>query len=369
MTGSIYNWSTTAASNANSDGDINFAEGQAPSTLNNSDRQVMARVAEYLADNGGALVAGGSANAITVTANSAFTAYADGLILALRIAADNTAATTLNANGVGAKSIRKMLSTGESALAGAELQADGIYLFRYSTALNSAAGGWLLLNPTADLSGYATKTGVETLTNKTMTSPTINGGTWTGGTDLAVADGGTGASTAANARTNLGLVIGTDVQAYDATLASLAAVPGVAGDVLYASGTDAWTRLAKGSAGQQLRMNSGGTAPEWYTPVGEAKAWVSFNGVTTVTVFASFNVSSVVRNGSGDYTINFTNAFADTNYAVVGSCEADSGFPTEVRAVSVRNGGRAAGSVRVRTGLTGSNTFDLPGVFIAIFSN
>ena len=44
------------------------------------------------------------------------------------------------------------------------------------------------------------------------------------------------------------------------------------------------------------------------------RAWVNFNGVTTATIRASFNVSSVVRNGAGDYTINFTNALADANY-------------------------------------------------------
>jgi len=161
MTGSIYSWSTTAASNANSDGDINFAEGQPPSTLNNSNRQGMGRVAEYIADQGGALTAGGTANALTVTANSAFTAFQNGLTLALRIATDNTTAATLNVNGLGAKSIRKMVAAGESALAGGELQQDGIYLFLYSTALNAAAGGWLLLNPTIDLSSFATIAAVD----------------------------------------------------------------------------------------------------------------------------------------------------------------------------------------------------------------
>jgi len=46
------------------------------------------------------------------------------------------------------------------------------------------------------------------------------------------------------------------------------------------------------------------------------RAWVNFYGVTAVTVRASFNVSSVVRNATGDYTVNFTNAFPDANYAV-----------------------------------------------------
>src|SRR4051812_37085950 len=45
-----------------------------------------------------------------------------------------------------------------------------------------------------------------------------------GGTDVAVSDGGTGASTASAARTNLGLAIGTNVQAWDADLDAIAAL-------------------------------------------------------------------------------------------------------------------------------------------------
>jgi hypothetical protein len=50
---------------------------------------------------------------------------------------------------------------------------------------------------------------------------------------------------------------------------------------------------------------------------GSAKAWVNFNGTGTVAIRASYNVSSITDNGTGDYTVNFTNAFADTNYSTI----------------------------------------------------
>jgi len=51
-----------------------------------------------------------------------------------------------------------------------------------------------------------------------------------------------------------------------------------------------------------------------------AKAWVNFNGTGTVAIRASGNVSSITDNGTGDYTVNFTNALTDANYAVTGMC-------------------------------------------------
>jgi hypothetical protein len=50
------------------------------------------------------------------------------------------------------------------------------------------------------------------------------------------------------------------------------------------------------------------------------RAWVNFNGTGTVAIRASGNVSSITDNGTGDYTVNFTNAMPDANYSWVGSC-------------------------------------------------
>jgi len=96
-----------------------------------------------------------------------------------------------------------------------------------------------------------------------------------------------------------------------------------------------------------------GTPPQFNDGVGTqigtlCRAWVNFNGTGTVAIRASFNVSSITDNGTGDYTVNFTTAMADANYsAVYGSGEgtagsgariaAQSGNTTTTQRVAIRN--------------------------------
>jgi len=61
-------------------------------------------------------------------------------------------------------------------------------------------------------------------------------------------------------------------------------------------------------------LNATGSAPIY-----ACRAWVNFNGTGTVAIREDGNVSSITDNGTGDYTVNFTNAMVDANYAMVGT--------------------------------------------------
>lgn len=86
-----------------------------------------------------------------------------------------------------------------------------------------------------------------------------------GGTDVPITDGGTGSSTAANARTALGVAIGSDVQAYDADLTAIAALNPGASDYIVGNGA-AWTTGNLGSLAAQDTINE--TDVDWANSAG-----------------------------------------------------------------------------------------------------
>ena len=101
-------------------------------------------------------------------------------------------------------------------------------------------------------SGVAITGGTAILSSGTISYATINGGVISGITDLAIEDGGTAASTAADARTNLGLAIGSDVQAYDPALASIADLTTASGQILYTTASDTYAVSTITEAGRAL---------------------------------------------------------------------------------------------------------------------
>jgi hypothetical protein len=107
-------------------------------------------------------------------------------------------------------------------------------------------------------------------------------------------------------------------------------------------------------------LNATGSAPIY-----ACRAWVNFNGTGTVAIRASGNVSSITDNGTGDYTVNFTTAMPDANYAYSHS------YSNEVNVQHAIGFFDAitAGSLRVRhfNALNSNNSADKSYVLIAIF--
>jgi hypothetical protein len=92
-----------------------------------------------------------------------------------------------------------------------------------------------------------------------------------------------------------------------------------------------------------IKLQSNGTTTN-------ALAWVNFNGTSAspITPRASYNVTSVTKNGTGDYTVTFTNALTDANYSYAsgsvngfGAMYLSSISTTSLRLVNTNNAGTA----------------------------
>src|SRR5207244_1107813 len=127
---------------------INWAENQLPSTVNNSARAMMAAVASFVKDIGGTVTSTGSANAYLLTLNNGFTSLATGEMATFKASFTNTGAATIAVNSLAAKALRKDTTSGASALGPGDITSAGLYSIIYDAAANSAAGAWVVGNPT-----------------------------------------------------------------------------------------------------------------------------------------------------------------------------------------------------------------------------
>ena len=103
------------------------------------------------------------------------------------------------------------------------------------------------------------------------------------------------------------------------------------------------------------------------------RAWVNFNGTGTVAIRASNNVSSITDNGTGEYTVNFTTALSDANYAANININMNYGA-TLVTSPSLNTQGGGASelapstsSFRFYCALTNNAAFDPKYVNVSVF--
>jgi hypothetical protein len=122
-----------------------------------------------------------------------------------------------------------------------------------------------------------------------------------------------------NASTSTGLVQSADTSGEINLQSNGTTVLGVTSTGTSVTGTQ--------SVSGNLSFNSGyGSSAVAYG----CRAWVNFNGTGTVAIIGSGNVSSITDNGTGDYTVNFTTAMPDANYATNLSIGSISGGSSDV---------------------------------------
>lgn len=155
----------------------------------------------------------------------------------------------------------------------------------------------------------------------------------------------------------------TDVEYDGADMVVLDPLPSAVSSLGIASSAEAIAGTDNTKAITPLRLRNGLNA-SGSAPVYAARAWVNFNGTGTPAVRAGGNVSSITDNGTGDYTVNFTTAMPDADYAVSGNCFYTIGYTT---APGVQIHTLAASSARIVTARYADGPLDPSTVTLAFF--
>ncbi|WP_254492345.1 phage tail protein [Bartonella sp. B1099] len=155
---SIYDWSIIASENAYVDENINWAEGQPPSSVNDSARAMMQRIKEYLLDNGGVIETQFTVDnenkrtSLRLATKSFFETYMDGIVVRFKAQGVNRGITNVSLNQLPPRPTYMATPEGIMPLKGGEIQKGGLYEIVYTHDIaGKNADGWFLTNPTIKL--------------------------------------------------------------------------------------------------------------------------------------------------------------------------------------------------------------------------
>jgi hypothetical protein len=164
-----YLWSQTALTNQTSDPTVNWQEGQAPSTVNDSARAMMAALAKKRDDDGGLLVTGGTSTAYTLTSNqnlgaASSPANVNGFKITFQPNVANGAGATLS---VDSQTAAPLYMNGTTALPAGYFQINGIYTAVYEASIPA----WIVHNVFVPPIAIGSAQAAGTANAQTVTAP------------------------------------------------------------------------------------------------------------------------------------------------------------------------------------------------------
>jgi hypothetical protein len=264
-------------------------------------------------------------NALTGTSPSPITAYTTGYQATFIAVNANTAAVTIDIDGVGTKSITK---NGAIALAAGDIVAASVCFIIYDGTqfelvgavgganINLAAGKTIVFEGTTDNAFETTLTVVDPTADRVVSLPDA--------TDTLVGKATT--DTLTNKTINASQIVNASITA------------------------------------AKLDGAQSGSAPIY-----GARAWVNFDGTGVVAIRASGNVSSITDNGTGNYTVNFTTAMQDTDYcALVTSDLATDGSAVAANTADYTTA-RTVSAIKINVSKPGVGAADSAVISVVIF--
>jgi hypothetical protein len=174
-------------------------------------------------------IAASGTNTVTATLAPAISAYVTGAPIWLKQATTNTGAMTINLNSVAAKALKKQ---NDVAMSAGDIEGGQVYCITYD------GTDFQMQSQTATTTNDATLNSIAALGASGKMLYTTGTDTWAESTITSAGRALLDDAAASNQRTTLGLVIGTNVQAFDAQLTDVAGLAVTNGGIIVGDGSN-----------------------------------------------------------------------------------------------------------------------------------